>query len=190
MKRLLMTLFIGLALVACSNTKTDTTDQNNANQNNTTQNQNNNGTNTDQTADADVKYLEDLGYKDVKAATGTNAHQTYKLNEATAVDQNIYGQWVFTWVEPAEYVEKDVNVQQYTAIKDNKNYDVFVMTDANQNVIGGYYYEAGQTMNEAKILDEKHEPRIVKDFESTWNRLFNINQTNSTDTTDTQGQNR
>ena len=27
MKRLLMTLFIGLALVACSNTKTDTTDQ-------------------------------------------------------------------------------------------------------------------------------------------------------------------
>lgn len=45
-------------------------------------------------------------------------------------------------------------------------------------------------MNEAKILDEKHTPRIVKDFESTWNRLFNINQTNSTDTTDTQGQNR
>ena len=37
-------------------------------------------------------------------------------------------------------------------------------------------------MNEAKILDEKHTPRIVKDFESTWNRLF-INQTNSTDTT-------
>ena len=64
------------------------------------------------------------------------------------------------------------------------------MTDANQNVIGGYYYEAGQTMNEAKILDEKNTPRIVKDFESTWNRLFNINQTNSTDTTDTQGQNR
>ena len=94
----------GLALVACSNTKTDTTDQNNANQNNTTQNQNNNDTTTDQTADADVKYLEDLGYKDVKAATGTNAHQTYKLNEATAVDQNIYGQWVFTWVEPAEYL--------------------------------------------------------------------------------------
>ena len=190
MKRLLMTLFIGLALVACSNTKTDTTDQNNANQNNTTQNQNNNDTTTDQTADADVKYLEDLGYKDVNVATGTNAHQTYKLNEATAVDQNIYGQWVFTWVEPAEYVEKDVNVQQYTATKHNKNYDVFVMTDANQNVIGGYYYEAGQTMNEAKILDEKHTPRIVKDFESTWNRLFNINQTNSTDTTDTQGQNR
>lgn len=87
MKRLLMTLFIGLALVACSNTKTDTTDQNNANQNNTTQNQNNNDTTTDQTADADVKYLEDLGYKDVKVATGTNAHQTYKLNEATAVDR-------------------------------------------------------------------------------------------------------
>ena len=135
-------------------------------------------------------FEEDLGYKDVKVATGTNAHQTYKLNEATAVDQNIYGQWVFTWVEPAEYVEKDVNVQQYTATKHNKNYDVFVMTDANQNVIGGYYYEAGQTMNEAKILDEKHTPRIVKDFESTWNRLFNINQTTSTDTTDTQGQNR
>lgn len=183
MKRLLMTLFIGLALVACSNTKTNTTDKNTTTQTPTTQNgttQNpttNNTQNNGTTADAQVKYLEDLGYKDVKAATGTNAQQTYKLNETTAVDKNIYGQWVFTWVEPSEYVEKDVNVQQYTATKNNKNYDVFVMTDANQNVIGGYYYEAGQTMNEAKILDEKHEPRIVEDFESTWNRLFNINQT-------------
>lgn len=178
MKRLLMTLFIGVALVACSNTKTSTTDQNNTNQNGTTQNSTTNDTqNNATTADAEVKYLEDLGYTDIKAATGTNAYQTYTLNEATAVDENIYGQWVFTWVEPSEYVEKDVNVQQYTATKDNKNYDVFVMTDTNHNIIGGYYYEQGQTMTEAKILDEKYEPRIVEDFESTWNRLFNINQT-------------
>lgn len=205
MKRLLMTLFIGLALVACSNpnANTNNTDQNNGIQNeagtnnntndkannginnNTNNGMNNNASNTDQTS-----YLEGLGFSDIKNVNETEHYQTYTLNETTAINEDVYGQWMYTWVEPSKYVEQDINVYQYTATKDNKNYDVFVMTDTKDNVIGGYYYEQGKSMTDAKILDENHEPRLVEDFEETWNRLFNINQKNSTDTTDTQGQNR
>lgn len=188
MKRLLMTLFIGLALVACSNTKTTTPNNNSTNQNNTTQTETNknNGTTNGTTAATQVKYIEDLGFKDVKNVNDTNYHQTYKLNETTAVDENIYGQWIYTWAEPSEYVGKDIDVYRYTATKDNKNYDVYVMADRNNNTLGGYYYEQGQTMADAKILDTKYEPRIVEDFKSTWNKLFNINHTNTNTTTGTQ----
>ncbi len=189
MKRLFMTLFIGLALVACSNTKTTTPNNSSTNQNNTTQtetNKNNGTTNNGTTADTQVKYIEDLGFQNVKNVNDTKYYQTYKLNETTAVDQNIYGQWVYTWVEPSEYVGQDIDVYQYTATKDNKNYDVYVMRDRNNNTLGGYYYEQGKTMADAKILDTKHEPRIVEDFKSTWNKLFNINNTNTNNTTGTQ----
>jgi hypothetical protein len=69
-----------------------------------------------------------------------------------------------------------------TLFKTNKNYDVYLMTDRNDNIIGGYYYEPGQTMKDAKILDQSHKPRVANDFKTTWDKLFNINQSNGTDT--------
>ncbi len=204
MKRLLMTLFIGLALVACSNpnANTNNTDQNNGtkneagmnnNKNETANNNNNNGTTNNASNTNQTSYLEGFGFSNIKNVNEKENYKTYTLNETTAINEDVYGQWMYTWVEPSEYVEQDINVYQYTATKDNKNYDVFVMTDTKNNVIGGYYYEQGKSMKDAKILDEKHQPRIVEEFRATWDKLFNINQsngTNSSNTTDTQGQNR
>lgn len=162
MKRLLMLLLTGLALTACGKDKVDEVKE---------------PTTAEETVkDTKVKYLEDLGYTNIANTNGEKTYQTYTLNEATAIDENIYGQWVFTWVEPADYVEKDIDVYQYTATKDNKDYDVFVMMDTDDNVIGGYYYENGKTIEDAKILHKTHEPRLVEDFKETWNRLFHIDE--------------
>ena len=194
MKRLFMTLFIGLALVACSDTNTGntgTTNQDNTTQNETNNNSStNNGTNnnastntgTNNTTDARLTYLEGLGYSDISNVNDTKYYQTYTLNNTTAMDDNIYGQWIYTWVDPNDYVDQDIDVYQYTATKDNKKYDVYLMTDRDDNIIGGYYYEPGQTMKDAKILDQKHQPRMANDFKTTWDKLFNINQSNGTDT--------
>ena len=69
-----------------------------------------------------------------------------------------------------------LNALKVAAVTANTNYDVFVMTDTKNNVIGGYYYEQGKSMTDAKILDETHEPRMMEDFKSTWDKLFNINK--------------
>lgn len=175
MKRLLMTLFIGLALAACSNpnTNTNNTDQNMGTQNETGMN---NNSNNNTPVDNQTSYLEDLGFSNIKNVNEKEYYQTYTLNETTAINEDVYGQWVYTWVEPSEYLEQDINVYQYTATKDNTNYDVFVMTDTKDNIIGGYYYEQGKSMTDAKILDETHKPRIMDEFRTTWDKLFNINK--------------
>lgn len=190
MKRLFITLFIGLALVACSSTNTDTTNQNNTPQNETNNNApTNNGTNnnasTNNATNARLSYLEGLGYSDISNVNDNKYYQTYQLNNTTAMDENIYGQWIFTWADPDKYVNQDIDVYQYTANKDNKNYDVYLMTDRNDNIIGGYYYEPGQTMKDAKILDQTHKPRIANDFKTTWDKLFNLNQSDGTNTNNT-----
>ena len=82
MKRLFITLFIGLALVACSSTNTDTTNQNTTPQNETNNNApTNNGTNnnasTNNGTNARLSYLEGLGYSNISNVNDTKYYQTY-----------------------------------------------------------------------------------------------------------------
>ena len=100
-------------------------------------------------------------------------YQTYTLDEATAAQGDVYNQWLYTWVEPSEYVGKTVDVYQYTGTKDNKDYDIYLLMSGDKE-IGGYYYEKGKDMSSATILDNSVTARIASDFQATWDKLFNI----------------
>ncbi len=188
MKRLLVTLMIGLSLVACSSPKT--TDNNSStenNKNNTTQNGENTTTNNANSEDTDLAYVTGLGFTGVSNVNGTKYYQRYTLDETTAAQNDIYSQWMYTWVEPGDYVGKSIDVYEYTGKKDNKDYNIYVLTE-NGKQIGGYYYEKGKDISSAEILDTNYQPRVVEEFRTTWDKLFNIknsdnnNTTNSTET--------
>lgn len=165
MKRLMVMFMIGLCLVACSNNKSTTTTENNTTQNST----------TTTTEDKQVKYVSDLGFKNVTNTNGTKYYQTYTLDETTAAKGDVYNQWLYTWVEPGEYVGKTVDVYQYTGTKDSKDYDIYVLMSGDKE-IGGYYYEKGKDISSATILHNSATARLASDFQSTWDKLFNINQ--------------
>lgn len=171
MKRIMIMLMIGLCLTACSsNQQTTTTPENNTTENSTT--------NINQTEDAQVKYVSDFGFKDVTNVNGTQYYQTYTLNPATATQSDVYNQWLYTWVEPSDYVGKTIDVYQYTGMKDNKDYDIYVLMSGDKQ-IGGYYYEKGKDISSASILDNSTTARIASDFQSTWDQLFNIDNNNN-----------
>ena len=154
MKRLIIMLMIGLCLTACStNTETSTTTENNTTQNSTTDTT---------TEDKEVKYVTDLGFTDVTNVNGTQYYQTYTLDNATATQSDVYNQWLYTWVEPSEYVGKTIDVYQYTGMKDNKDYDIYVLMSGDKQ-IGGYYYEKGKDISSASILDNSTTARIASD---------------------------
>ena len=182
MKRLMITLMLGLCLVACSSPKETENNSATGNTNtNTTQNGNNTTTNKENSTDTHLSYITDLGFTDVTNANGTKYYQRYTLDETTAAQNDIYNQWMYTWVEPEQYVGKSVDVYEYTGKKDNKDYNIYVLAE-NGKQIGGYYYEKGKDISNAEILHTSHKPHVVEDFRSTWDKLFNIHNTNTNTT--------
>lgn len=182
MKRLMLTLMLGLCLVACSSPEDTNNNSTTGNtNNNTTQNGNNATTNTESSTDTHLSYITNLGFTDVTNPNGTKYYQRYTLDETTATQNDIYNQWMYTWVEPSDYVGKSIDVYEYTGKKNNKDYNIYVLAE-NGKQIGGYYYETGKDISSAEILDTNYQPRVVEEFKSTWDKLFNVNNTNNNTT--------
>lgn len=184
MKRLLVTLIIGLSLVACSHKPANNNPSTNNNTNTTTQTENKTTTTTTE-KDGDLAYVTGLGFTDVSNTNGTKYYQRYTLDETTAAQNDIYSQWMYTWVEPGDYVGKSIDVYEYTGKKDNKDYNIYVLTE-NGKQIGGYYYEKGKDISSAEILDTNYQPRVVEEFRTTWDKLFNIKNSNNNTTNSTE----
>ncbi|HAX73238.1 MAG TPA: hypothetical protein DCY20_06915 [Firmicutes bacterium] len=162
MKRIIMALVLGIVLTACSKTSTPTTE---TNQNNT----------PSVVEDEYMTYVTGLGFTNVTNVNGTVPYKTYTLNETVAADTEVYNQWMYVWENPSDYVGKEVSVYEYTAKKDNKDYNVYTLVNDNK-VIGGYYYEPTGTIEEATVLHETYKPTLAEEFKASWDELFNLNK--------------
>ncbi len=177
MKRLLMVLLAGFALTACSTTETTTPDDLTPG---TTEMDKSDQTNEMQ--DASTSYVEEMGFTEIKNVNGTNPYDTYMLTEAEAVSPMVYNQWMYSWVDPVQYVDQEVMVYQYSGMKEDNTYDIYTLVSGNE-VVGGYYFEEGTDtadMKNAMMLHADKQPSTEEDFMTNWNNLFNIKDENNT----------
>ena len=174
MKHLLMILLTGFALTACS---TPTPEETMDPQTEMTPEE------KSEVKDASMTYVEEMGFTEIKNVNGTNPYDTYMLSEAEAADPMVYNQWMYTWVEPVNYVDKEIMVYEYTGMKDDKNYNIYTLVSSDE-VVGGYYFEEGTDvadMKNAMILHTENKASTEEDFMTNWNKTFNINNESGTD---------
>lgn len=184
MKYLIVTLFVALALVGCSsnnndgnvddNTNSNAVNDNNNNGNNGNDNMNNDD--NDDVTDTHYNYVTGLGFRDVVNPHNGTYNTRYTLNNEYAANDEIFHQWRHTWVEPEDYMDKDIHVYRYTGTLDGEERVIHVMSH-NGEVIGGFHHGTDETVEDATMLERNgYTSRLADDFRSTWDDLFGINR--------------
>lgn len=188
MKRLIFTLFIGSALVGCYRNTDREDGRDNMTPNHVAENGNNNGANGDSNGvnndrdrdglvDRHHGYVTGLGFSNVTNPNGNTYHQSYRLSNDYAKDnEEVFHQWRHTWVEPSEYIDKDIHVYRYTGMLDGEERVIHVLSH-NDEIIGGYHHGTNETYENARILgDGTHNSRVANDFRQTWDDMFGVNR--------------
>ena len=167
MKRLMFTLLVGTSLVGChrSTDKVDVID--------TPKQVVENG-HVGDVIDTHYDYVTGLGFTNVINPNGTTYNTHYVLNKDYAAKDEIFNQWRHTWVEPADYVDKNIDVYRYTGTLDGEERVVYVLSNEG-HVIGGFHHGVNETIENARILEEgSYVSRLGNDFRTFWDDLFGI----------------
>ena len=131
---------------------------------------------TQMNTDQSINYIEDMGFTNISNVNGTNPYTTYTLSPSSATDPMIYNQWMYAWANPADFVNSEINVYEYLATKDNKDYQVYTLVSSN-DLLGGYYFEEGTDttdISNATILNTNTPMLSLEEFKEAWNNLFDI----------------
>ena len=129
----------------------------------------------DDQVDYHYDFVSDLGFDNVVNLNGSTYHQRYQLNQTSAADTNIFHGWRHAWVNPGDYMNKDIDVYRYTGDYNGTARTIHIMSH-NGNVLGGYHFGEGETAEHARMINHNgYFSRLADDFRETWNDLFNIN---------------
>ena len=139
---------------------------NRGNNGNTTTDNRNNRT------DRHYDFVASLGFKNVVNPNGDTYHERYRLNRESAANNDIFHGWRHTWVDPNEYVNKDIDVYRYTGDFNGETRTIHIMS-YNGEVLGGYHFGSGETAENARIINYNgYSSRLSNDFRGTWDGLF------------------
>jgi len=130
--------------------------------------------NGDRIVDTHHEYVTGLGFTNVVNPNGHTFHNRYRLNSEYAARPEIFEGWRHAWVEPHEFMDKDIDVYRYTGEYNGEIRTIYVMSH-NGRVLGGYHHGEGEDIKDARILHEgTYTSRLADDFRNTWDDLFNI----------------
>ena len=158
--------------------------RNNTNKNQTSRNRTNKSNshrydvdrNGDRIVDTHHEYVTSLGFTNVVNSNGHTYHNRYRLNREYAARPEIFEGWRHTWVEPHEFMDKDIDIYRYTGEYNGEIRTVYIMSH-NGRVLGGYHHGEGEDIRNARILQEgTYTSRLGEDFRNTWDDLFSIRQ--------------
>ena len=126
------------------------------------------------TEDRHYDFVAGLGFENVVNPNGTTYHERYKLNDTCIANDEIFHSWRHTWVEPSDYVNKDIDVYRYTGNYNGEPRTIHIKS-YNGRVLGGYHFGEGETAKDARIVNhDNNSSRIPTDFKEAWDSLFNI----------------
>ena len=122
--------------------------------------------------DQHYDFVTRLGFKNVVNPNGHTYQERYRLNKANAANNDIFHGWRHSWVDPDKYVDKDIDVYRYTGDFNGESRTIHIMS-YNGEVLGGYHYGSGETVEDARIINYNgYSSRISNDFRGTWDGLF------------------
>lgn len=126
------------------------------------------------TTDTHLNFVSDYGFKDVVNERGTTAYHSYRLDSNNAMDDNIFHSWRHAWVEPLDYMGKDIDLYQYNGNFDGEHRTIHILSYKG-NPIGGYHFGRGETSEQGVMLKrDGFTSRAANDFRGTWNNMFDI----------------
>lgn len=159
---------LGLSLVACNST--DRTAYNDNREVSPVRHQYDYG----YTADTHYDFVTGLGFEDVVNPNGYGYHQRYRLDNTTALDNDVFYGWRHAWADPGEYRDKDIDIYRYTANYNGEPRIVHIKSH-NGSVLGGYHFREGETVENATMINHNgYLSRLGDDFRNTWDDLFGI----------------
>ena len=124
--------------------------------------------------DKHYEFVRRLGFENIVNPNGYSFHERYRLNKANAANDDIYHGWRHTWVDPDKYVDKDIDVYLYRGDYNGEPRTIHILS-YNGEVLGGYHYGAGETAENASMINYKgYTSRLSDDFRGTWDGLFGI----------------
>lgn len=126
------------------------------------------------TADPHYDYVNQLGFTNIVNTTGDSYYRKYRLNSRNAAENDVFHGWRHTWVEPNDYVDKEIEVYRYTGDYNGQNRTIHIVSYYG-TPIGGYHFGNGETVEHAKMVEHEGSfSRVADDFRETWNDLFDI----------------
>ncbi|MCL1991126.1 MAG: hypothetical protein FWG67_09590 [Defluviitaleaceae bacterium] len=123
-------------------------------------------------SDQHYDFVSGLGFQNVVNPNGHTYHHQYRLDQTKASDRDVFHGWRHTWVEPRDYLNKDIDVYRYTGDYQGEARTVHILSH-NGRVLGGYHFRDGETAEHAKMIEHNgHFSRLTDDFRTTWDDLF------------------
>ena len=135
---------------------------------------NNNGYNNRTTTDTHLSFVSDYGFNNVSNVNGTSSYNRYRLDATNATNDDIFHSWRHAWVDPNDYMGKDIDVYRYQGDFDGGRRTIHILSH-NGNPIGGYHYGHGETSEHGVMLKrDGFTSRGINDFRGIWNGMFDI----------------
>ena len=130
--------------------------------------------NQDNRTDIHYDFVRGLGFENVVNPNGYSRHERYRLDETNAANNDIFHGWRHTWVEPNNYLNKDIDIYRYTGDYNGEPRTIHIKS-YNGEVLGGYHFGSGETAENAKMINfNGYSSRPSNDFRGAWNGLFDI----------------
>jgi len=123
--------------------------------------------------DTHLNFVSNYGFQNVTNANGTSAYRKYRLDSNNAGNDDVFHSWRHTWVEPRDYVGKDIDLYRYTGTYNGENRTIHILSH-NGKPIGGYHYGRGETSENGVMFDrDGFSSRGANDFRGDWDGMFN-----------------
>lgn len=148
----------------------------NGSENDYTSNYGNDNARNDNRSSMDPHYdfVNDLGFENITNTTGDSYYRTYRLDTKNAADNDVFHGWRHTWVDPEDYMDKDIDVYRYTGDYNGQNRTVHILSHRG-TPIGGYHFGEGESAEHASMIDrDGFASRVADDFRDTWDDIFDI----------------
>jgi len=122
--------------------------------------------------DRHYDFVSRLGFKNVVNPNGYTYHERYRLNGTNATNPDIFHGWRHTWVEPNNYIDKEIDVYRYTGDYNGESRTIHIKS-YNGEVLGGYHFGSGEAVEHARMINyDGHSSRLSNDFRNVWDDLF------------------
>ncbi|MCL2559353.1 MAG: hypothetical protein FWE07_02595 [Turicibacter sp.] len=126
------------------------------------------------TNDPHEDYLWEYGFTNIMNSMGNSYYHRYKLDATMANDNDVFHGWRHTWVEPNDFVDKEIDIYRYTADLDGQSRTVHIMSHAGKP-IGAYHFGEGESAEQAQIVNrDGHTSRNADEFRTNWNGIFGL----------------
>jgi len=124
--------------------------------------------------DTHLNFVSNHGFQNVANANGTSHYRRYRLDSNNATNNDIFHSWRHAWVEPGDYMGKDIDLYRYNGNMNGQQRTIHILSH-NGNPIGGYHYGRGETAEQGIMLNrDGFTSRGVNDFRGAWNGMFDI----------------